>query len=87
MKAIVMESITQIHAVRDRGTRLDVLETLFALLEVAPSAALYPRTWMRVGLGMLPASVIRAIRRWRRRGSRIKVESLPSITGTRASVR
>jgi hypothetical protein len=83
LTAIVTESIRQLHAVRDRGTRRDVLETLAALLGVAPSAAIHPRTWARLGFAMLPAPVIQALRRWRRRrqGRSINSRAPPSATG------
>lgn len=80
LRAIVLESIAQLHAVRDRGTRRDVFEALRVLLQIEPAAALRPATAARVGLAMLPRAALHALRRWswRRRGRGIVLQALPA---------
>jgi len=80
LRAIVLESIAQLHAVRDRGTRRDVFEALGVLLRIEPAAALRPATAARVGLAMLPRGALHALRRWRRRrmGRGIALHALPA---------
>lgn len=78
LKYIALDSMNQLHAVRDQGTKQEFLQAWSGLLTTVPILIFYPRTWLRLGLGLLPRALIKQLRRWRRRraGARISLKPL-----------
>jgi len=67
LRYLALDSVNQMHAVRDTGTRRELLSAFGGLACAVPSIALHPRTWVRLGFGMLPRSFIHRLRARKRR--------------------
>jgi glycosyltransferase involved in cell wall biosynthesis len=67
LRYVASDSIKLLHVNRAAMGRWSFLRQYLTIVVSSPTVLIYPHVWLRLGLGLLPRSVIASLRDWKRR--------------------